>query len=227
MNYQALSDDLLSGNYNRFDAAQTLQAQYWLNHAYSLVWSAASWPWKVVPNQTIAVAAGTRQTSLWPSGAMTNLRLAFIQDDLGAPVSYLAPQQFFRTYGAQNAALSGDATSKPTEWTMVGDQILWSSVPDASYSFNAVLEHNVFVRTSAGAYKNGVFDLGAPTDVPAWNEPFHYVLVLGASGTGLAMENDPTAGTLLGLFAQGIEAMVSHFLPGALTTSQLARDTAV
>lgn len=224
MNFQAISDELCAGNYGRFDTSQTTQASYWINHAYGLIWAAAPWPWKMAGSQSLTVTANTRITNLWPSGAMTNLRLAFIQDDQGQPLEFMAPQEFFRNYGENSALIAGDSTAKPAVWTMIGDSIYWSAVSDATYTFTAVLEQNIFVRTSAGAVRAGVWATANGTDVPAWNEPFHYAIVLGASATGLAMENDPTAGTLLGMFGQAVDAMVSHFTPHQDTSFQFARD---
>lgn len=224
MNFQALSDELLSGNYARFDAAQTTQAQYWINYAYSLVWASAYWPWKVAPSIAIAATGGSRTTDLWPAGAMANLKIAYIQDDQGAPLEYLQPKELIKNFGQTTGLITGDSAARPTQWTMIGQQILWNAVPDATYAFSAVMERNIFIRTAAGAYKDGVFSTGAGTDIPAWAEPFHYPLVLLASGIGLAMENDPTVPNLLGLAQQGIDLMIQHYLPGSLTTFQFSSD---
>ena len=226
MNYTSVINELLAGNYARFDASQTGQGLFWINHTYSRIWTAAPWPWRMSSNVSITATANTRATILWPTGAattMTNLKLAYLLDDQTNPLEYVTPAQYFASYGATAGVSGPESTGHPQVWTWLDGSILWGPVPDATYTFTGVVEKNIFTRNSTGVYKAGVFD-ATGTDQPAWDEPFHYLLVLGATSVGLVMENDPSWAQAEGLFISGLEGMKAHFLPGASVDMQFPRD---
>lgn len=227
MNFQAILDELTAGAYARFDPNQTTSAKYWINLAYGEIWAAADWPWKQSQSGlTLSTTANTRAIAAWngTTTSMERLKILHLQDDLGNTLDYVAPQQFFKQGRGKATLLSGETGGRPSEWTSVGGRIWLDPIPDAVYVLTPITEDNIYVRTSAWAYKTGVWDGSTSTDIPAWDEPFHYTIYLGALATGLITENDPTAAEARAIFLQQIEAMKGHFLPWVYPHGQFGRD---
>lgn len=229
MTFKNILDELCAGAYCRFDANQTASATYWINNAYGEIWSSSHWPWKQTAiSQTVTLTAGARSSGVWNiasgSGSMEYLKLAYIQDDLGNPLDYVDPMAFLKLGRARNTVVAGESAGRPTTFSLWGGTIVFDPIPDASYSFSAVFERNTFVRTSALAYKAGVWDGSTNTDVPAWDEPFQYLIFLGALAVGLLSENDPGYGDARTMFLQQLEGMKQHYVLGYRPNGQLGLD---
>jgi hypothetical protein len=63
------------------------------------------------------------------------------------------------------------------------------------------------------------------TDYPLWDPAYFWILVPGATASGLKMENDPTYQPLENEFLHGIEMMIDDLLPPShASTLQYGRD---
>jgi len=68
--------------------------------------------------------------------------------------------------------------------------------------------------------------MNSDNDTPVFDEAYHPLLVIGATATGLKMENDPTWGALEQEFDAGLQAMVEELCPpDHATTLQYGRDS--
>jgi hypothetical protein len=224
VNFGVIQQECYNNVYSRFDSSQATNIGYWINDAYARVWAAADWPWKLTDANSVILTPSTRNTNVWASGSMVNLRIAFITDDNNDPVTYVTPGQYFRQYGASPTSTAQESTGHPSVWTWLDGQILWGPIPDSAYVYYVVYERNIFVRDNAGNIINGPWDGATYSVTPAWNEPFHYLLVMGAMATGLLLENDSTTGQMEQAFQSRLEAMKLHYTQGVLANGQLTRD---
>ena len=230
MTFAQILAELNGAFYGRFDANQNTSITHWINQSYGHIWAAADWPWKKTTTAT-TTSANTRTINSWgTTGTMSAVAFApylITYPDDNASLATGALERVTMARYTKEYLLSGTAsTGIPRFWAFLGGTIYLGPVPDAVYTLNVLHDRNIFLRDSStwSTTFDGIWD-GSATRQPAWSEPFHYVIVLGAQYYGLVMENDPTADEARLTFLNALEMMKQHFVsPDPGGTQQLSAD---
>jgi hypothetical protein len=210
MNFRDMIDEVVAF---RFNSAQTDYVKRWLNMREQEVWMKAEWPFKKMVGVTLTIDEGDKYLDL--PGAVR--RVHNIYDETGVPLSWYPPEDF----AARNRTI-GDS-GHPAEYTLSGNQLVISPKADHSYEFTVDYERAVCHYNSSGTVITGPMSID--TDYPLWDPAYYWILVAGATATGLKMENDPTYQPLENEFLHGIEMMIDDLLPPShASTLQYGRD---
>lgn len=173
----------------------------WINLRYQWMNAQADWPWSRI-SIAHTLTSGSRTVTLSTSathGAYKRvIRVTRASDPVG-DLPFLPPEQLF---SSEDYLLSngGDATAYTVK-TNVGALML---------HFNLLAAGD----TSYQVYgESRPLPLSATSDTPIFTENWHYLLVIGATATGLKMQNDPTWEALETEFLAGVESMKTEMLP--------------
>lgn len=158
----------------------------WINRAYARVWNAYYWPWRVAPEQSLSVVAGTRDYAL-PANYQETWGL---YDEDGNRLRFMLPREFLSTF------VPGHGAGEPTHFTLMGGRLYLGPTPASSATF----KWQIVKRLShfhLGATET-VGRMADATDVPimGWDanhDDFHPILVDGALAIGMKRMQAPAA----------------------------------
>ena len=187
----------------RFKEQQRTSVKRWINQRYGWVWAGAAWPFKYSSPTALTVTAGTAAAAF--ATATDVLRPLAVWDQNGDQIEYLVPREFQLYY--QSSTSSGD----PQNYTVIGGTIYLGPTPQSSQTFQVGYERKVGHFNGADAKVVGLLD--QDTDYPIWDPAYHYMLVMGATATGLKLVNDPTWEALEDEFRAMVIVMEQELLP--------------
>jgi hypothetical protein len=180
----------------RFREGQRTSVGRWINLRYQGVNAQADWPWLYPHMRTLAWPGGSSPVPLLGS----DRRLSGVYDDSNdVPLAYLPYEQFQEMYG-DSATDGGDPAHYTIHDSGTDAELLLGPLGSPAVSLKLIGE----TRPA---------ELVAATDEPLWPEHWHYSLVLGASSTGLKLENDPTWEALETEFLANVLLMKEEVLP--------------
>ena len=192
MNFDDLQDELIN---LRFGEGRRGSIRHWINLRYQQVNSMTTWPWSYPQVDEKTSVDGAVTTTIQNISQVFN-----VTDDW--ELSYIPYEKARREFLTANPD-----TGAPTHWTVeqvaegdAGRRIVLCPVPDGE-------------RTVRVTGKSRPAQLTEGTDIPVWPTHWHYVLVLGATATGLKAENDPTWEALEMEFNSLVAAMKDELLP--------------
>lgn len=189
MTYLDLQNELISVPSSRFKETQRVSVMRWINLAYAKLWTIDDWTFRQATGNP-TVAAGSSAVTSVP--ADFGASLGFWRAD-GTPLEYLKPRQFNDRYlGVTTSAL-------PEAFTVANG--VFTVGPKSS-------ETNTYTLF----YERTAVDLVADGDVPLIPAAYHYLLVHGATITGLVQEQDFTYQFHAGQWQDGIAAMQLEYL---------------
>jgi hypothetical protein len=187
MQFVELQDEVIQA---RFREGQRDSVKRWINKRYTFVNGVADWPWRWPARSTLTTLADG--TVALPADAV------HVEQVFSAARDYELPFMDWREF--QTTYLGSDQTADdPLHYTL--DRSGFLHVAPAAA---ADLVVNYTGRPS---------ELVANTDEPVWPEHWHFTLVLGATSTGLKLENDPTWTALETEFLADVELMKDELLP--------------
>lgn len=190
MNFLELQDEVIA---SRFREAQRARIKRWINWRYQWANALADWPWLAPISETVTFANPLTLDS-------DVLRVLNVHDvDNDAELKYLSLVDWRRWYADSD---TGDTPETYTldATTAGGTRLLVGPPSSATGSLEVI-----FQSRPASLVEN--------LDEPVWPEAYHYNLVLGATSTGLKLENDPTWEALETEFLANIEVMKTEILP--------------
>lgn len=196
----------------RFKASQRASVKRWVNSRYQTIWAYADWPWKRQGPVDLTIIAGNAN----PAPPTGFLRPVMILDDLGGELDWLEPDEFdrFNRYLVTNGT-----RGRPSAFKWTDNVITLAPTPNTSYRLALVYDRKPTVL--AGGTTPAPAPLSADSDVPIWDEQYHYILVLGAIATGLRLENDPTYPQLEEEYEATLMSMQDYYLPTATASGHL------
>ena len=185
---------------DRFGPGQATRIDRWIDLRYSLVWADSEWPFKRVRREAWNVV------STQPTMPPAYWKTTRLDRPDGTEVAFLSPDDF------DNAYPLGDSNAgAPENFTVINGQvILGPAISGASQLYHSYQRRPWHFNTS-GTVVPGLMNLD--TDYPAWPEDYHYILVLGATATGLKIQNDPTWDSLEQEFGTVLVSMREDLLP--------------
>lgn len=199
------------------------QVKRWLGTREAEVWQFANWPIKQSVELNLTVTGGVATVAL-PAGFSNVAQGLHIFDDYGGELAYLDPDDFFANYGA--APASPVASNRPEAWTMTVDPTAsgalvfrFGPAPLASATY-AVQGWNLPIkRTAAAVWAIG--SMSADTDLPWWQDDYHYWLVDGAVAYGKRFEGVPTWQQHEQAFQAGLERLRHELMPAGRGTVEV------
>jgi hypothetical protein len=184
---------------DRFGINKRSRCERWLNHRMAMVWAHAEWPFKKAEREVAAVDADGELTM--PS---TFRRMLAVEGSDENWISYVNPAEFRAMYSFDNT----ESSSHPTVYTVSNGTAFVR--PKGTSEVRIAYERRM-CHLASGLYVAGPMD--DDDDEPVWDSEFHYLLVAGATATGLKTENDPTWESLEGEYQMGLAAMKEEYLP--------------
>lgn len=209
MTFKQIQDEIIN---IRFKESQRESVKHWINVRYQGVWGFADWPWKRQGPVDIQVTAASPNTSI-PTGFLRPIQLF---DDAGNELLWMEPDEFDRNYA--NAQANG-VTGAPDSFKWVDDVLTLGLTPQSDATFSLTYERKL-VHLQGGTVPT-VGAMSEDSDVPIWEDVYHYILVMGAMATGLRLENDPTYPQMEEEFDGLLSSMRDHYLPTASPGSHL------
>lgn len=174
----------------RFNSTYIPQAKSWVNLRYTMAWNQNEWTFRYAPaNPT--VTAGSNVLTGIPTALQ---RVSYLWDQNGAPVAYLSPQEFFKTFWNPSAPLVGN----PEYYTVINGTVYLGPTPVSSYSGASGWQL---------VYEQKCVPMVNDTDVPLLPVEYHYLLVHGALATGLTLVNDFTYAQQEEMWQEGLQNM--------------------
>jgi hypothetical protein len=195
LSYKQVQDILVG---ERFGSGMREEIKRWINLRYAQIWGDSEWPFKRVWRESwnIQVAPPTMPPAYWKTTRL-------VSSD-GTVLGFLDPDRFDSTYPV------GSDGGTPAHYTVLNSQIYLG--PSTS---TASLVHSYERRpchfNSSDVLTPGL--MNADDDYPVWPVDWHYALVVGATATGLKMQNDPTWDSLEQEFGSVILSMREDLLP--------------
>jgi hypothetical protein len=161
----------------------------WINLAYAKLWTMDDWTFRVATGFP-TVTAGSSAVGSIPTDFGASL--GFWRAD-GTQLNYLKPRQF------NNRWLGNTGTGLPEDFTVINGALTVGPASSQTATYSLLYE-----RTAV--------DLVEDDDVPLLPGPYHYLLVHGATITGLVEEQDFTYQFHAGEWSAGIQAMQFEYL---------------
>lgn len=199
MSFKDMQDEVIAF---RFKEAQRGSISRWINQRYAWVWAAAEWPFKFINQFDLNVSAGSQVATY---NAENALRWFNVYNENGDELDYMVPREFYRWYSDTTV------TAEPSNWTVVNGVVQLGPTPLTDKVFTANYESKVSHFGGGGARDVGLMD--DDTDYPVWDAAYHYMLVMGATATGLKLVNDPTWEALEDEFRAIVTVMEQELLP--------------
>lgn len=196
----------------RFKSGQRASARRWVNLRYQSIWAYADWPWKRQGPVGLIVVQGNANPQL-PPGFQ---RPVLVFDEAGNELEWMEPDEFDRIhrYGQVN-----QSKGRPASFKWVDNTIALGPTPDSNYNFGLVYDRKPTYMANGATPTSGPMVNG--TDVPIWDEQYHYILVTGGIATGLRLENDPTYPQMEDDFSGQLNSMQDYYLPTAAGAGHL------
>ena len=181
------------------------------------VWQYNDWPIKQSIELSLTVTGGVATVAV-PSGFSNPAQGLHIYDDYGDELDYLAPADFFASYGASPA--SPVANNRPEAWTLVVDptasgllSFRLGPTPLSGATFSLQGWNLPIKRTDATHWSIGT--MSADTDLPWWPDDYHGFLVDGAVAQIKRRFGDPSYGPDEGAFQAGLTRLAHELQPAA------------
>lgn len=190
MNFLELQNEVIA---TRFRDGQRDHVKRWINFRYQWVNALADWPWLAPMSETVTYTSPLDLDS-------DVIRVLNVHDtDNDSELKYMALIDFRRYYS------DSDTGSTPETYTLdastSGGMRLMLGPPDSATGSLEV----IFQARPA--------ELSDDAESPVWPTAYHFALVLGATSTGLKIENDPTWEALETEFLAAIDTMRTEVLP--------------
>lgn len=203
MTFLQLQQELSTVPGARFKSTQSVSYKAWINFAGTKLWNLEDWSFR--KNTTSFTVTAGQETATSP----TDLGIVLgLWNQYGDKVPYLAPAAFMDSH-RQNV-YSG-ATGDPTSFTVVNKTIYLDPTPSSTSSSWQIYYDRCWCHKNAGGtYVAG--DMTADTDVPAFPDEVHYLLVYGATSLGSVSMNDFTYQFAEQMWKDGIDGMTRNYL---------------
>lgn len=192
MNFKEIQDEVIA---SRFRENQRPRVVRWINWRYQWVNALADWPWVTPVSITVPVPFTTFE---FPDSYIRILNVHDVDND--TDLAYVPAHEFRRMY------LDSDTGTTPETYTL----------ESGASGFDTIFEFGPPSSTTGSLeilYEARPPELDGDTEVPLWPIAYHYNLVLGATATGLKLENDPTWEALETEFLAAVEVMKTQILP--------------
>lgn len=211
MTYKQLQDECVL---YRFGEGRRNSVKAWLNRRMQAVWGESEWPFKRINRAPVTTFNGK---IVMPTGFR---RAISVEDANGGILSFRDPELFRTDVPINSEGSTSDISSEYTVW---GGQILTDAILGDGLTFYLSYLRRVCVFDADGVIREGLLTLDG--DSPLWDPEFHYMLVLGATATGLKLENDFTWQALEDEFQQVLTEMKDDLLPpDTVGTTQYGAD---
>jgi len=197
LTYKDIQDELVG---ERFGVGLLTPIKRWITLRYAQIWGDSEWPFKRVWRENWSV---TSVTPTMPAAYWKTTKL--VRTD-GTEVVYLEPNAFDSSY-----PVGGQGSGPPAHFTVVNGQIILGPAISGTASLIHSYERRPCRYTAADVLTPGT--MVADTDYPVWPVDWHYALVVGATSTGLKVQNDPTWDSLESEFGSIIVSMREDLLP--------------
>jgi len=187
-------------------SASATKVDDWTRRAYARIWNAYQWPWRVAPEQSLAIVAGTRAYS-YPADYHETWGLF---DEDGNPLRFLLPRDFLGLY------VPDHGQGEPAHYTLLAGQLYVGPTPASSATFKWQYLKRLQHYHLGSAVTTG--NMSDDTDVPimGWDvnhDDFHHVLIDGTLRIGMKRMQAPAAHwqPVEQDFNEGILEMVAAF----------------
>jgi hypothetical protein len=168
----------------RFGENRRDSVKLWINRRMQAVWSEGEWAFMRVNRAD--VITGWDGNPIMPTGFR---RAITLEDGNGNLIEYMDTETF-----RNNFPTNSQGSGIPSAFTTWNGQILFDTSPGTDVNFKLSYLRRICVFDSTGNLREGLMvDDG---DKPLWDPEHHFLLVLGASSTGLKLENDFTWNSL-------------------------------
>lgn len=197
--------DMTTGPQARFSTTLGTTPVYrWINRAYSRVWHAAPWPWRLAPNQTLAVVGGTQAVAI-PADFGQPVGLF---DQLGVPMTFRPALDFMQRYNDPAVARGA-----PVDYTVMGATLYLGPTPISSQSFKFTYLKRL-QRYVTGVATTGPLTGGADIPILGYSpahDDWHWLLLVGGNAIGMKLTQAPQEhySPLDMEFAAGLEDMIA------------------
>lgn len=189
MTFLDLQNELISVPSSRFKETQRASVMKWINYAYAKLWTLDDWTFRLT-QAAPTVTAGSTVVSSVP--ADFGASMGFWRVD-GQEINYLKPRQF-------NNRWQGDTSQGlPEDFTVINGALTVRPISSETAAYALLYERTVTPMVN-------------DNDVPLIPAPYHYLLVHGATITGLVEEQDFTYQFHAGEWSSGIQAMQLEYL---------------
>jgi hypothetical protein len=218
LNFGEIQTALIGGqDYGLFSSATSVND--WLVKRYGDVWAAADWPFKIALPTTLNAVGGT----VAATAPADMFKPVMLFDSVDNPLEYLDPRQFYEAWGS----LAATSTGSPTHYSFLDGTVLLGPTPSASQVMKLVYERTLSVKAAGGVtWVAGSWDKSTLTQVPAWHDSFHYMLVHGAASIGLGLLGSGDAAWHEEQFTKMLGQLVQLYAPFNRTgTLQFRRDS--
>jgi hypothetical protein len=211
LNFKELQDECVVF---RFGENRRNSIKLWLNRRMQAVWGEAEWPFKRVNRQD--VLTDTNGQLVMPVGFR---RAIAVEDNQGNALEYMVAEEFRENFQWNQVNLA-----PPSTYTTWNGQVLFDSNPGGiGIGFKLSYIRRICCYQSPGELKEGL--MVNDNDTPLWDPEHHFLLVLGATSTGLKLENDFTWSALEDEFGMALTEMKDDLLPpDAVGTTQYGAD---
>jgi len=198
----------------RFGEIRRNSVKLWINRRMQAIWGESEWPFKRVNRELV-------QTDLSGSIFMPiGFRRAIaLEDPDGNVLTYMVPEEFRNSY-----PLNQVTNAPPSVYTTWNGKIITDTNPGGpGTQFYLSYLRRICCYQTGGILKEGL--LVNDDDSPIWDPEHHFLLVLGASATGLKLENDFTWNALEDEFTAALTEMKDDLMPpDQVGTGQYGRD---
>lgn|SRR5215831_2828420 len=186
----------------RFGEIRRNSVKLWVNRRMQGVWGEAEWPFKRVNRQTVSTDSnGLLQM---PVGFR---RAIALEDSQGNELEYMVAEEFRDNYPWNQVT-----NAPPSVYTTWNGQILFDSNPGLlGVQFKLSYLRRICCYQASGLLKEGL--LVDDSDTPIWDPEHHFLLVMGATATGLKLENDWTWNALEDEFQGALQEMKDDLMP--------------
>lgn len=171
----------------RWRAAQRASVERWVRAAYSVIWGAELWPWRVVEPTAVSVTENSDIALASLPADFNRPRTVYDLDNDSDPLENLDVEAFFGQY---LEARVDDDTDDPCSWCYTNDTLFLGPKPKSARTMHVGYERKVTSRNAAGVLELG--GLLTDTSEPIFDEAYHYMLVPGSLAIGAALHVDPT-----------------------------------
>jgi hypothetical protein len=186
--FQELKQECTTAPTGRFNSStQDVVVGRWINRVYARWWNAYVWPWRVAPDQSLAITSGTRAYVV-PADYGETWGLF---DQYGDPLTYLPPRDFLAYYSGTAATQPG----QPVHYTLMGGSVYFGPTPNVTTTFKwQYLKRCSHFNTGTLTVTTGFMSDNGDIPIMGWastHEDYHYALVPGAQALGLSLSNAP------------------------------------
>ena len=172
----------------------------WVNRRMQGVWGEAEWPFKRVNREACQI--DSNGNLVMPVGFR---RAIALEDASGSQLEYMVAEEWRKDNPLP--AVSGI----PQSYTTWNGQVLFDATPGVGNVYQLSYLRRICCLDQNNQIKQGL--MTSDFDKPLWDPEHHFLLVLGATSTGLKLENDFTWSSLEDEFQGALTEMKDDLLP--------------